>query len=164
MKRSLVPAVIFLIVFLAACTKDKFGRSHSVLANRSAHRIVVVPYANGLPDSSLVRAMNPGDSAYVFESGSNERDVAPTWTEELRRFDSVRVAFIDTAAAGHDTVRIAHVRAGIVPSYPKYIPFSAARSLYNKAAWSEEIIDDSRNVLIGRFTYTFTEADFRAAR
>ncbi|RYZ20328.1 MAG: hypothetical protein EOO16_17070 [Chitinophagaceae bacterium] len=164
MKRSLVPVFAFAILLLAACSKDDFGRSHSVLANRSAHRILVEPYVGGNIDSTLMRSMNPGDSVYVLQTSSLDREVSPTWIDELRRFDSVRIAFIDTAAAAHDTVRIAHVRAGIVPGYPKFIAASAPRSLFNRAAWSEEILDDSRTLLVARFTYTFTEADFQAAR
>jgi hypothetical protein len=154
-----------LLALLAACRKDPYGRSVSLLANSSAHQVRLLPFVRDSAYAHLAKGLSAGDSLEVNRTLADGKVVSATWTDYLQQFDSVQVFFIDTARAlPHDTVHIGHLRNGTVVSYQKHIPYSSLRNLYNPAAWTQEVLAETGTMLSARFTYTFTEADYQAAR
>ncbi|RYY88930.1 MAG: hypothetical protein EOO15_07655 [Chitinophagaceae bacterium] len=154
-----------LLLLLGGCTKNEYFRTSSYLLNKSAHQVVVTPW---LRDSAYLQrrvVLRPGDSTKVFENSGPEKAAATTWGEQLRDFDSLQVWFIDTTTTlPADTARIAHIRQGLSVSYPKHIPYSGPRSLYNRAAWMQVQDEETKYMMRTRFLYTFTELDYQAAR
>jgi hypothetical protein len=166
MKRSLLlPGAAAVALLLAACSKDPFGRNFSRIINTSAHNVRLLPFVRDSAYAHLAKRINVGDTLEVYQTVSEGKEARATWTDYLQQFDSVQVFYLDTTTVVRaDTVHIAHLRNGVTVSYPKYIPYTNPRSLYNPASWSPELLEETSNMLHTRFTYTITETDYQAAR
>jgi hypothetical protein len=150
---------------LAACNKDSYTRTLSQIANRSAHNVRLLPYVGDSAYAHLAVSVSAGDSLEVYQTDAGGNETGAIWTSYLQHFDSVQVYFMDTTSAlPRDTVHIGHMRNGVVPSYPKQVPYSSSRSLYNPGSWAMELVEETRYMLKSRYTYSFTEADYQAAR
>jgi hypothetical protein len=152
-------------LLLAACSKDPFSRTISQITNRSSHNVRLLPFVGDSAYAHLAVSVTSGDSLEVYNASAPGKESNSVWTDYLQQFDSVQVFYMDTATVtAHDTVHIAHVRSGVVPAYTRFIPYSSTRSLYNIGSWVSEPLEESRHMLKSRFTYSFTEADYQAAR
>jgi hypothetical protein len=152
-------------LLLAACSKDPYTRTLSQIANRSAHKVRLLPFVRDSAYAHLALSVNAGDSVEVFETNAGGQEGGTIWTEYLKQFDSVQVYFMDTSSAlPRDTIHIGHLRNGLTPSYPKYIPYTSNRSLFNPVSWTIGLVEETRYMVKSRYTYSFTEADYQAAR
>lgn len=165
MKPKSTPTILVLCLLLAACVKEEYFRTQSWLVNRSAHRILITPYLRDSAYRFQTVTLQPGDSTRVYDGSGPGKDGATTWGYQLRNFDSLRIAYVDTSrTAPADTARIGHTRQGLTVTYPHVIPYTSPRSLYNSANWQTALNEESRYMRSNRYWYTFTEQDYRDAR
>ena len=143
-----------MLVTLVSCIRDGKSITTLSLSNTTTHKVTLIPYYNGVVDSSRYKSLLPYDQILIennFQKGKTKIPVI--FWDYFKQLDSLTVIW-------DDTFNMTHMLSDTFHSSTNFIQFAENRNIGLSASYIQSIKSESKISIEWSVIYNFTEQDY----
>ena len=156
-KYQFIIAIIPMIGF--SCIYEESSSTESIISNKTAHSINIIPYYHGYIVHEDVLYISKGSDTTVLRKSTRGKGAGYSYPIHLAIFDSTQIAFDDTVKFMHYSYYSTNSGFGSTG-----IPYTHNRSIYNGDNYIRKIVSEEKYKISNEYTFTFTEQDYLEAK